>query len=153
MRNRIDTQGATAIRQPPRRLPFHQRDLVKKLLDDMLEQKIVKPASRPWVSPIVLVTKKGGTPHFCVDYRRINSLTKKDAHPLPHIDDTLDALSGSKLFSAINLASGYGGTHCLRMHLISPRCWDSGLFSDSSMLCDVRFGLNIAYLSGYYNSV
>ena len=90
VRHRIDTQGATPIRQPPRRLPFHQRDLVKKLLDDMLEQKIVEPASGPWASPIVLVTKKDGTPRFCVDYRRINSLTKKDAHPLPRIDDTLD---------------------------------------------------------------
>ena len=102
-----DTQGATPIRQPPRRLPFHQRDLVKKLLDDVLEQKIVEPACGPWASPIVLVMKKGGTPRFCVDYRRINSLTKKDAHPHPHIDDALDALSGSKWFSIIDLASGY----------------------------------------------
>ena len=80
---------------------------MRKLLDDMLEQKIVEPASGPWASPIVLVTNKDGTPRFCVDYRRINSLTKKDTHPLPRIDDTLDALSGSKWFSTIDLASGY----------------------------------------------
>ena len=55
--NKIDTQGATPIRQPPRRLPFHQWELVKKLLD-MLDRKIVEPATGPWSSPIVLVTKK-----------------------------------------------------------------------------------------------
>jgi len=74
------------------------------MLDDMLQQE---PASGPGSSPIVLVPKKDGTPRFCVDYRRVNSLTRKDAHPLPRIDDTLDALSGAKQFSTIDLASGY----------------------------------------------
>ena len=80
---------------------------MKKLLDDMLERKIVEPTTGPWSSPTVLVTKKDGTPRFCVDYRRVNSLTRKDAHPLPRIDDTLDTLSGAKWFSTIDLASGY----------------------------------------------
>lgn len=70
----------------------------------MLQQE---PASGPGSSPIVLVPKKDGTPCFCVDYRRANSLTRKDAHPLPRIDGTLDALSGAKQFSTIDLASGY----------------------------------------------
>ena len=107
VRHNIKTEGATPIKQPPRRLPYHQREIVRKLLDDMLQQKIVEPASGPWSSPIVLVSKKDGTPRFCVDYRRINNLTRKDAHPLPRIDDTLDALSGAKWFSTIDLASGY----------------------------------------------
>ena len=77
----------------PRELPLS--DNSKRLLDDMLERKIVEPATGPWSSPIVLVTKKDGTPRFCVDYRRVNSLTRKDAHPLPRIDDTLDTLSGA----------------------------------------------------------
>ena len=80
---------------------------MKKLLDDMLERKIVEPATGPWSSPIILVPKMDGIPRFCVDYRRVNSLTRKDAHPLPHIDDTLDTLSGAKWFSTIDLASGY----------------------------------------------
>ena len=58
VRHKIGTQGATPIRQPPQRLPFHQRELVKKLLDDMLERKIVELATGPWSSPIVLVTKR-----------------------------------------------------------------------------------------------
>ena len=107
VRHNINTGGAMPIKQAPRRLPYHQRELVRKLLDEMIQQKIVEPASGPWSSPIVLVSKKDGSPRFCVDYRRINSLTRKDAHPLPRIDDTLDALSGAKWFSTIDLASGY----------------------------------------------
>ncbi len=77
------------------------------MLDDMLKQGIIKQASGPWSSPVVLVPKKDGTTRFCVDYRRVNNLTKKDAHPLPRIDETLDALTGAKWFSTIDLVSGY----------------------------------------------
>jgi len=107
VRHKIHTGDATPVKQPPRRLPFHQREPVRKMLDDMLQQGIIEPASGPWSSPVVLVPKKDGTPRFCVDYRRVNSLTRKDAHPLPRIDDTLDALSGAKWFSTLDLASGY----------------------------------------------
>ena len=107
VRHKINTGQAPPIKQAPQRLPFHQREQVKKMLDDMLRQKIIEPASGPWSSPITLVPKKDGTPRFCVDYRRVNSLTRKDAHPLPRIDDTLDALTGAKWFSTIDLASGY----------------------------------------------
>ena len=107
VRHKIHTGDATPVKQPPRRLPFHQREPVRKMLDDMLQQGVIEPASGPWSSPIVLVPKKDGTPRFCVDYRRVNSLTRKDAHPLPRIDDTLDALSGAKWFSTLDLASGY----------------------------------------------
>lgn len=95
VRHVIDTQGATPVRQPPRRLPFHRREEVKQLLDKMLKQGIIEPAQRPWSSPIVLVPKKDGSTRFCVDFRKVNSLTRRDAHPLPRIDETLDALSGA----------------------------------------------------------
>ncbi len=58
-------------------------------------------------SPVVLVTKKDGTTCFCVDYWKLNDVTRKDAYPLPLIDDTLDALRGSKYFSMLDLSSGY----------------------------------------------
>ena len=73
----------------------------------MLAKGIIQESCSPWASPIVLVTKKDGTTRFCVDYRKVNTLTQKDAYLLPRIDETLDALSGSQLFSTLDLASGY----------------------------------------------
>ncbi|KAL5500047.1 hypothetical protein EMCRGX_G011541 [Ephydatia muelleri] len=92
---------------PARRLPFHQRDVVQKMIQGMLQQGIIEPSGGAWASPIVLVRKKDGSYRFCVDFRRLNSVTKKDVHPLPRIDDALDTLSGSKWFSTLDLASGY----------------------------------------------
>ena len=69
---------------------------VCELLDKMLEQHVIEPAHGPWASPIVLVRKKDGTTHLCVDFCKLNGVTQKDAHPLPRIDDTLDALSGAQ---------------------------------------------------------
>ena len=80
---------------------------MRGLLDDMLTQGIIEPAEGPWASPIVLVRKRDGTTRFCVDFRKVNEVTKKDAQPLPRIDDTIDTLHGAKWFSTLDLASGY----------------------------------------------
>ncbi|GFV07021.1 hypothetical protein TNCV_2664001 [Trichonephila clavipes] len=73
----------------------------------MLDESIVQPSESPWSSPVVLVRKKDGSWRFCVDYRKLNSVTKKDVYPRPRIDDTLDCLKGAKFFSSMNLRSGY----------------------------------------------
>lgn len=95
------------IRQRYRRLPPSQYDQVKAHIQQLLETGIVKPSSSPYSSPIVIVQKKGGDLRLCVDYRLLNAKTRKDAYPLPRIDESLDALTGAKWFSTLDLASGY----------------------------------------------
>ncbi len=73
----------------------------------MLDQGIIEPCLSSWASPVVLVTKKDGSTRFCMDYRKVNEVTCKDADPLPWIDDTSDALRGSQYFSTLDLYSGY----------------------------------------------
>ena len=73
----------------------------------MMEKDIIKPSCSPWASPVVLVKKKDGTSRFCIDYRKVNTVTRKDAYPLPRVDDLLDTLAGSRLFSTLDLISGY----------------------------------------------
>ncbi len=107
VRHKIDTGNSAPVKLPPRRLPLQQHEEVSQLIEDMSSKGVIEPAEGPWASPIVLVRKKDGTTRFCIDFRRVNGLTKKDAHPLPRIDDTLDRLSMSELFSTLDLASGY----------------------------------------------
>ncbi|GFX82107.1 retrovirus-related Pol polyprotein from transposon 412 [Trichonephila clavipes] len=105
--HRIDTADHPPIKQHPRRLPFAKQEEVGTLLREMQENDIIEPSSSPWASPIVLVRKKDGSTRFCVDYRKLNDVTKTDSYPLPRIDDTLDTLSGHKWFSTLDLKSGY----------------------------------------------
>lgn len=105
--HKIDTGNSAPIRQPLRRVPFSKRKEVEKMVNEMLDQDVIEPSSSPWASPIVIVPKKDGSLRFCVDYRKLNNITKKDAYPLPRIDDILDSLTGAQYFSTLDLASGY----------------------------------------------
>ena len=107
IQHHINTENAKPVKQAPRRLPFHHLKEVKKLVESMLDNNVIEPSNGPWASPIVLVKKKDGSTRFCVDFRQLNSVTRKDAHPIPRIDETLDALHGACWFSTLDLASGY----------------------------------------------
>ena len=107
VRHVIDTGDSHPVRQPPQRIPFALRGRVEEMVDDMLQRSIAKPSRSPWASPIVLVAKKDGATRFCVDYRRLNAVTKMDVFPLPRIDDSLALLSNSKYFTTLVLATGY----------------------------------------------
>lgn len=101
----IRTGEAAPIRLPPRRLAPHRRQMVDNEVDAMLEKGVIEPAYGPWASPVVLVRKKDGSMRFCVDYRKLNQVTVKDAYPLPRIDDSLDTLAGAEWFSTMDLVS------------------------------------------------
>ena len=106
-RHRINVQGHRPVKLPPRRYPLAQREIVEEELKKMIENDIIEPSSSPWASNVVLVKKKDGSVRFCVDYRKLNAVTKKDAYPLPHIGDTLDSLAGSKWFSCLDMNAGF----------------------------------------------
>ena len=107
VQHEVRTDDAYPIRQRVRRTAPAQREETRKLIEEMLHKDIIQPSSSPWASPVVLVRKKDGSARFCVDYRRVNSVTKKDAYPLPRVDDTLDTLAGSQVFTTLDLISGY----------------------------------------------
>ena len=107
VKHRIETGEHLPVRQQPYRAPYAHRGQISNLIDDMLAQDVVQPSNSPWASPVVLVPKKDGTSRFCVDYRKLNSVTKKDVYPLPRIDDILDTLGQAHYFTTLDLASGY----------------------------------------------
>jgi hypothetical protein len=98
---------ATPIFQRPRRTPLTYQQIMKEHIDELLKNGLIQPGSGAWASPVVMVRKKDGTLRFCVDYRRLNQITKKDVYPLPRIDDILDAMNGAKYFSSFDFLSGY----------------------------------------------
>jgi len=104
---RIDTGDSRPIRQPLRRYHFQHLDWIDKEVEEMKKHGIVEPAASPWASNVVLVKKKDGTLRFCIDCRRLNSVTKQDSYPLLLIDNCLNALSGSSWYSTLDLRSGY----------------------------------------------
>lgn len=95
------------VRQRYRRLPPSEYEVVKAHINQLLEAQVIRESCSPYASPIVLVRKKDGSLRLCVDYRQLNHKTRKDAFPLPRIEESLDALSGAHWFSTLDLASGY----------------------------------------------
>ena len=76
-------------------------------LQDMLEAGAIRPSQSPWCNAVVLVRKKDGTLHFCVDFRCLNTWMKKDSYPLSHIQEALESMAGSAHFSSMDFKSGF----------------------------------------------
>ena len=95
------------IAQNPYRAGPKARQFESAEVERMLESGIIRPSKSPWSSPVVLVPKKDGTLRFCVDYRRLNAVTRKDRYPLPRMDEYIDSLGDSTIFSTLDCNSGY----------------------------------------------
>lgn len=84
--------GSSPVNIRPYRYPVKQRDVIEKLIQDMIDQGIIQDSSSPFASPVVLVGKKDGTWRLCVDYRELNKKTVKDRFPIPVVDELIDEL-------------------------------------------------------------
>ena len=103
----IETEDAAPIKQHPRRVPLAHAEAEKQAIEDLKAKGVIRESTSPWVSPIVLVAKKDGGVRPCIDYRGVNQLVKPDGFPLPRLQDCLDAVAGSSLFSTMDLTSGF----------------------------------------------
>lgn len=103
----IDTGEAKPIKQRQYLLSPYMLEHLYKELDRMLGLGVVEPSSSEWCSPVLLVKKSNGDFRFCFDGRKLNSVTKKDSYPLPHIDRILSMLSNSRFISSVDLRSAF----------------------------------------------
>ena len=103
----IDTGDHPPIKCNPYRCPLSDRQRVEDAVDEMLKAKIIEKSRSPWAFPIVLVRKPDGSTRFCCDFRKLNRITKKISYPLPVIEDILSLLSRGKIYSTLDLFSGY----------------------------------------------
>ncbi|CAF3711733.1 unnamed protein product [Rotaria socialis] len=103
----INTGDHPLLATNPRRISPLNRQIINDEVKKMLNNGIISPSTSPWASPVVIVKKHDGSPRFCIDYRNLNSITQKDIYPLPRIDDVIERLNGSHIFSKIDLRSGY----------------------------------------------
>ena len=81
--------------------------MVDKNIKDMLNKGIIQESNSPWSQPLVIITKKDGSPRFCVDFRNLNNITRQQIIPMPRIDEVLCSLGDACYYTMLDLASGY----------------------------------------------
>ena len=107
VKHEINTGIERPIKQHASQRPLAKKRVIQQEVEKMLEQGAIRESSSSWTSPVVLVKKKNGETRFCIDYRKLNRITRKDCHPLPRIDDLLDSFQGLTCFTTLDLASEY----------------------------------------------
>lgn len=107
VKHEIPLVDSRPFRLPYRKIPPSQWQDVRRLLTDMETAGVIRPSKSPYASPVVVVTKKDGSLRLCIDYRKLNSCSPRDAFPLPRIEEALESLGQAKYFSTLDLTSGY----------------------------------------------
>ena len=108
--HKIKVMDPGPFKERPRNIPFGLLNEVKEHLDHILDMGTIKPSKSAWSNAVVLVHKKDGGLRFCINFQKLNSRTRKDAFPLPRIHNAIDALSGSKYYTTVDLLSGFWQT-------------------------------------------
>ncbi len=112
LKHRIITEDVPPIKCRYRPVSPHLEASLRQQLNEWLNHGVIEPSNSPWSSNLVAAKKKDGSIRWCVDWRRLNSVTKKDSFPMPMIGDTLTRLGGSKIFSGVDMS---GAFHCIEM--------------------------------------
>lgn len=103
----IDTGDSTPVGSAPYQTTPERREFIQKEIGILLESGKITASTSPWASPVVLVKKKDGSMRFCIDYRKLNAVTKRDSYPMTRIDDALASMKGMVWFTSLDLAQGY----------------------------------------------
>ena len=103
----IKLSDYSPIRQKYRRIPPNMFEAVKSELKKMKESGVIRHSMSPWASPVTVVVKPDGSPRICLDLRKVNELTKKDAKSVPNVQEMFDMLNGKTIFSSLDLFSGF----------------------------------------------
>ena len=107
----INTGDSSPVSKPMYRLTPQEKAEVERQLADLVEKGFVQPSHSAWGAHVIFVAKKSGDLRMCVDYRALNQVTVKNMYPLPRNDDLLDRLRGARVFSSLDLQSGYHHYH------------------------------------------
>jgi hypothetical protein len=102
VKHHINTEGQGPIRLRSYRIHHNENHELDGIIQELLANKLIRPSVSPYAAPVVLVKKKNGGIRLCMDYRKLNGITKKDSFPLPRIDDGFDLLHGQKYFSTLD---------------------------------------------------
>ena len=103
----INVKDTTPIRAPMYRYPEKAKPIIAKMLEEMEQKGVIEPSTAAWLSPIVLVKKPDGSQRMCLDYRQLNTRLEVDIHPLPRLEELVEAAAGNKYYTTLDLKDAY----------------------------------------------
>ncbi len=103
----LDTKEVDPVTQKPYKYSRAEQDYLVEQIKMLIEAGLIRPSKSPWMSPVVLIKKKDGTLRLCIDFRRLNDVTVKDAYPLPNVDQIISSMSGCKFFTSLDVQSAF----------------------------------------------